>query len=75
MVEGFGSGTAREGNVEGATGLEGRTAQGFPASNHGIKPGSRFCEFVQKHNKTVPKFYSKAMSNSSVEAGSFHRIG
>ena len=51
LIEGFRSGAARKGNVEGPTGLKGRTAQGFPTGYHGIKPRGRFREFVQKHNE------------------------
>ena len=60
LVEGFGSGTAREGNVKGATGLEGRTTKGFPTCNHGVEPRGRFRKFVQKHNKNSAKILLKS---------------
>ena len=55
LVEGFRSGAARKGNVEGTPGLEGRTAQGFPTCNHGVEPRGRFRKFVQKHNRNSAK--------------------
>lgn len=60
LIEGFRSGTAREGNVEGATGLEGRTAEGFPTCNHGVEPRGWFRKFVQKHNKNSAKILLKS---------------
>jgi hypothetical protein len=38
LVERFRSGASREGYVEGAPGLEGRTSEGFPSCNHGVHP-------------------------------------
>jgi hypothetical protein len=49
LVQRFRSGTSREGNVKGSTGLEGGTSEGFPSGNHGVHPSGGIREFVQKH--------------------------
>ena len=75
LIEGFGGGASGERDVEGAAGLEGGAAEGFPGCDHGVEPRGRFRKLVQNHKKRVPKFMIKAMGNSEVEAGSFRGMG
>ena len=46
--------------MKGPTGLEGRTAKGFPTCNHGVEPGGWFRKFVQKHNRNSAKILLKS---------------
>ena len=61
--------------MEGAAGLEGGAAEGFPGCDHGVEPRGRFGKLVQNHKKRVPKFFIKAMGNSEVGLAVFGELG